>query len=360
MGDIKINFIFVVLLLSFMSCNSSIYQLDPDHGSSYIVTEYYCNSIPYIKSDYFSSNLNVNTSGLSEDYLLVADGDVVGFLSYGLSTYLKIELDSDKLVELWLIKREDITSEEDIVVSNCSFIWTTKLYINTKIIEWNPKLNNIESVGSVIFSPDNVMYFDWDYVVGYLNNDESEEPIAVLTPWDSISTIVELPFGRNIISWTYYISRESGNLSPQIVGQVEQEIILIEDENYRVVLLGDIEKEQDIKMSILFENNEDYTVQLVLNGSQIENFLSSGNKGSSYVEGNGFRSYNNLLVQDMNILTINNDSGEIVFFEFNREDYGQLFLRYFNGEIIESDSIYIIEEPTSDYLDDYYSNNLFL
>lgn len=289
-------------------------------GCDLFIEQAYVDELAILDADERDGNLEISTLSLSEDFVLCADGEAVGVVPSGLIVRLNIEILEDSLKTLWFIPVSLVESEADLIIDNCQYCWVAKLYVDSEIRSWNPGGDNSSETSLVTFIPNAMGSQDWDYVIGYINNDDTYLPAAILTPADTSGVEACLEFGRTSITWKYYQSNPENNLESTLIYEITDEFILTEDDLSKTVELPLLESGSEAEMTLSISNTENYIISIYLNGSLIEESMADPKSGYSYLDAYESRTFEGLEAAAGNTIIIKGDSGELASLTFTAED----------------------------------------
>ncbi len=288
----------------------------------------YLGSLNRLTSDEEGANLSISTLTVDIDYVLCVDGEVVGVIDHSSKIEVNIDIEDNELTSLWLIPTENIETEDDINIQNSSYTWITKLYTDNTVRVWNPGENSTNDSTRVTFLPSGMGSYNWDYVVGYLNNNETYTPVTILTPNDTDGEIVNIDFGLTKITWKFYNSSQNDNQGPVLIKEIEQEIVLTSDERNKDIYIPILQEENQKLFNLNLKNMESTTIIVKLNGIKIEDVLINPISGSSYIEGYKSRDYRDAKNEQNNALEIINNKGQIYSLSFSAEDGENIYITY--------------------------------
>lgn len=300
---------FILLVLVSQSCKLTM-------ESSEAPTYSYLESIEVIRGYDSNPNLRISTLDLEKDYILCSDGEVIGIIKKSSLVDLRLDIEEDSLKHLWIIPCNVVQSEDDIKLQNSSFTWVTKIYKNSKLRVWDP-LDLSSTSTEVTFKPNSMGSKEWDYVIGYLNGDESYTPVAILTPLDISGVKSTMDYGRVSINWKFYSSSQNDSSEPVEIFSSNSEFILREGDFNKEIILPIFYQVTAPVLSLSVTNLTSEIIELNLNGKLIEHSMTQPLAGYSYIEGFSTTEYKNLLINTTNTLIINSDKGEIDRFIFS-------------------------------------------
>ncbi len=284
----------------------------------------YIDGLAVLDADQRDGNLEISTLSLSEDFVLCADGEAVGVVPSGIIVRIGIEILEDSLKNLWLVPVSLVASEADLIIENCQYCWVAKLYVDSEVRSWNPGGDNSSDTSLVTFIPNAMGSQEWDYVIGYINDDDTYLPVAVLSPADKSGVEAYLEFGRTSITWKFYQSNPENSSESALISEITEEFILTEDDLSKTVELPLLESESESEMSLSISNSENYIISIYLNGSLIEDSMADSKAGYSYLDAYESRTFEGLEIQAGNTIVVTGDSGELASFTFTAED-GDVF-----------------------------------
>lgn len=233
-------------------------------------------------------NLTINTEFLDKDYNLCFDGVFLGVVKPDKEYNIRIDIPDDRLASLWLVEKA-----LDNTVTNSSYRWVTKIYLNNIIRKWTPGSETREDSGSITFKPPLLFPKSCEYIEGYLNNNESVAPIALVSRLDTDGLKTDIDYTIININWKFY------NDQSQLLYEIEDDFLFTEDDNNTIKYIPEpIEK----KISLIIENRSSNIIYTELNGKPVEESMANIKSGYSYIESKSVRTIRELKIEDLNRL----------------------------------------------------------